>query len=462
LSNYPDSFGTDYPFVKPGNIGDFDIQYDNEGLSESGLSQNRIVPENSILMVAIGGSIGKVGIVNRVCSRNQQINYITVSEDIDPKYVFFLLKSPQFQEQVIANASTMTMPILNKSKWESLPVAIPPLTEQKRIVAKVDELMALCDRYEAAKATRDTLRQNLRKSAIDALMNAPDDRALKDAWSIVQENWVDLNQEPEDILNFRKIVLELAIQGKLEPQNPKDQSSQLLLAEIQAEQNELIKSGQIKKESSLPQISSSSHLNIPKTWKRCYFQDLKIFGPRNGYSPKAVDYPTAVRSITLTATTSGKFNSKYFKYLDEVINQDSYLWLQPGDLLIQRSNTLAYVGSAAVYEGKSGEFIFPDLIMRVRLSEQVDVRYIHLCLISKSGREHFQNNASGTSGTMPKINQKVVNSLVIPLPPLPEQKRIVAKVEQLMTLCDTLETHLRDTQAKAKALAGAVSGLVVS
>jgi type I restriction enzyme, S subunit len=84
----------------------------------------------------------------------------------------------------------------------------------------------------------------------------------------------------------------------------------------------------------------------------CYFQDLKIFGPRNGYSPKAVDYPTAVRSITLTATTSGKFNGKYFKYLDEVVAQDSYLWLQTGDLLIQRSNTLAYVGSAAVYEGK--------------------------------------------------------------------------------------------------------------
>jgi type I restriction enzyme, S subunit len=243
-------------------------------------------------------------------------------------------------------------PKMNQAKMNSIPVPLPPLTEQKRIVAKVDELMALCDRYEAAKATRDTLRQNLRKSVIDTLMNAPDDRALKDAWSIVQENWVDLSQEPEDVESLRKIVLELAIQGKLEPQNPKEQSAQLLLSEIQAEQDELIKSGRIKKESSLPQIPASPQPNIPKNWQRCYFQDLKIFGPRNGYSPKAVDYPTAVRSITLTATTSGKFNGKYFKYLDEVVAQDSYLWLQTGDLLIQRSNTLAYVGSAAVYEGK--------------------------------------------------------------------------------------------------------------
>jgi type I restriction enzyme, S subunit len=93
---------------------------------------------------------------------------------------------------------------------------------------------------------------------------------LKDAWSIVQENWVDLSQEPEDVESLRKIVLELAIQGKLEPQNPKEQSAQLLLSEIQAEQDELIKSGRIKKEPSLPQIPASPQPNIPKNWQRCY------------------------------------------------------------------------------------------------------------------------------------------------------------------------------------------------
>jgi len=86
------------------------------------------------------------------------------------------------------------------------------------------------------------------------------------------------------------------------------------------------------------------------------------------------------------------------------IDPNSYLWLQPGDLLIQRSNTLAYVGTCAIYDQAPGKYIYPDLIMRIRVSKELDLRYIYFVITSNASKKYFQENASGTSGTMPKIN----------------------------------------------------------
>jgi type I restriction enzyme S subunit len=108
---------------------------------------------------------------------------------------------------------------------------LPPLAEQKRIVTKVDELMALCDRLSSAQQTRDNLRQKLRKSATDSLMNA-DDEALEKGWAIVRDNWHTLSQSPEDVGDLRRSVLQLAARGKLTVQNPEDESASQLCRKL--------------------------------------------------------------------------------------------------------------------------------------------------------------------------------------------------------------------------------------
>jgi type I restriction enzyme S subunit len=144
----PHFTGTYIPFIKPGDMKAGCVDYDNEGLSKEGLAVGRLIPRNSILMVSIGGSIGKTAFVNRDVSCNQQINCISPVKCIDARFLFIAMSASDFQDEVMNRAAQGTLPIISKSKWETIPVPIPPLPEQRRIVAKVDQLMALVDQLE--------------------------------------------------------------------------------------------------------------------------------------------------------------------------------------------------------------------------------------------------------------------------------------------------------------------------
>ncbi|MFM0481046.1 restriction endonuclease subunit S [Paraburkholderia strydomiana] len=193
-----------------------------------------------------------------------------------------------------------------------------------------------------------------------------------------------------------------------------------------------------------------------KKWVPCTIGDLLLEKPRNGYSPKSVDYPTAVRSLTLTATTTGRFCKERFKYLDISIEPSSHLWLQAGDVLIQRANTLEYVGVSAIVTGNVTGFIYPDLMMKCRPNGRTTAKFLHLLLSSEPVRTYFRENATGTAGNMPKINQKTVMSARCSLPTPEEQAEIVRRVELLQTYADRLEARLLAAQTAAERLTPAL------
>jgi type I restriction enzyme S subunit len=184
------------------------------------------------------------------------------------------------------------------------------------------------------------------------------------------------------------------------------------------------------------------------TWESTTLEKVIKDKPRNGYSPKAVDYPTQVKSLTLTATTSGKFKPEFFKYIDEYIDPNSYLWLQPGDILIQRSNTLDYVGSCAIYDASFGEFIYPDLMMKIQvLEEKANTNFIYYALSNAKFRGYYKEHATGTAGNMPKINQKTVMNTPINLPRLEEQQVIVYLLQALLKIADKVEQQYQEAKA---------------
>jgi type I restriction enzyme S subunit len=187
-------------------------------------------------------------------------------------------------------------------------------------------------------------------------------------------------------------------------------------------------------------------------WEQVILLDVVQAKPRNGYSPKAVDYETPYRNLTLSATTQGKFIDGMFKFVDIEVDEDSYLWVKRGDLLIQRANTYEYVGVSARYTGESNRYVYPDLMMKCTPNERILGEFLHYCLLSQSTRKYFQVNATGTAGNMPKINQKVVSNTPISLPPLPEQIEVVGRVEQFFTLADRIEQHIIDAQNRASQL----------
>ena len=146
-TNHPEYFKGEYPFIKPASIlNNGKVNYIGETLTEIGLNNGRVIKPNTVLMVCIGGSIGKVGIIDRVCSFNQQINSITCYVEEMAKYIFYCLFSPYFYNTVLNIAPQTTLPIISKGKWEQIIIPIPPLTEQQRIVTKVEELLAIVDK----------------------------------------------------------------------------------------------------------------------------------------------------------------------------------------------------------------------------------------------------------------------------------------------------------------------------
>src|SRR5207253_1117357 len=153
---------------------------------------------------------------------------------------------------------------------------------------------------------------------------------------------------------------------------------------------------------------------------------------------KAVDYKTPVRSLTLTATTSGRFDGAHFKYLDVDVPPDSHLWLKKGDILLQRGNTEEYVGVPAVYDGDDNAYIYPDLMIKIRPREGVLTKFLWIALADQKTRQYFREHATGSQGSMPKINQKIVENAIVILPATPEQHEIVRRVEQLFTFADAI------------------------
>ena len=169
-SSKPELFGDFIPFVKPADLDGPSINYDGPGLSEEGMNHSRVAPAGTVMMVCIGATLGKVNVTDRPVCFNQQINSITPYLGSLFTFLSLALKSSNFQAQAWSKAGVGTLPIVSKGKWEVLPIPLPPLSEQRQIIAKVDELMALCDRLEASVGAAGTARHCLLESLLqDAL-----------------------------------------------------------------------------------------------------------------------------------------------------------------------------------------------------------------------------------------------------------------------------------------------------
>jgi type I restriction enzyme, S subunit len=326
---------------------------------------------------------------------------------------------------------------ITKGKLQAMLIAVPPLAEQHRIVAKVDELMALCDRLEEARKTREKVRDKLTAASL-ARLTAPDTTAedFPTHAAFALEALPALTTRPNQIKSLRQTILNLAVRGKLVEQQALEGTGQELMSTI---------ASSLGRRTFARADSSLIDFPIPEGWDLRSLDAITENGPKNGLSPTKTENPSAPKAITLTATTSGQFDGRHFKRVDVSLTAAEPFWLQPNDLLFQRGNTPEYVGMAAIYDGPEREFLYPDLIMRVRITSAMSLRFVHLWCISPVARGYLMANATGAQKTMPKINQGVLRELPIMIPPLAEQHRIVAKVDALVALCDRLEAALATT-----------------
>ncbi|MBK1663664.1 hypothetical protein CKO38_04690 [Rhodospirillum rubrum] len=428
--------GDGIPWVTPADLGGYRELYIERGtrdLAEKGLntSSATMMPAGTVLFTS-RAPIGYVAIASNPISTNQGFKSIVPYVANCSRFVALAMQA--FAPEIDAKAPGTTFKEVSGKIVAAVPIPLPPLAEQRRIVAKVDELMALCDRLEVARAAREGVRDRLAAASL-ARLNAPDPAIFDSDAHFALEALAPLTTRPDQIKALRQTILSLAVRGKLVPQNPTDEPASELLKRIAKEKGRL-------RRPTTEVDSGREPYRLPEMWSWAALGQLIISGPQNGISPKPTKRDDAPKAITLTATTSGEFNRLHFKRVEAKIPTDSDFWLKEGDLLFQRGNTREYVGMAAVYHGPANKFLYPDLIIKVRLSEQVNLRFVHLSAISPPARAFLSNKATGAQATMPKINQTTLLSLPIPLPPLAEQRRIVAKVDALMALCDRLEASL--------------------
>jgi type I restriction enzyme S subunit len=445
----PKSLFVDSP--RPGYVRLFQIR----DLGESPIptyipvtSTNRFCREGEILIGRYGASVGKVFWAKDGAYNVALAKFIFPESAFLRQFAFLVLKSSFFQEALIG-ATRSAQAGFNKGDLARINFPLPPLVEQARIITKMDELTALCDQLDAAHADVEVRRDRLLLAAVQQLNDGVGAQIRRPQAQFYLGNLSRLISRPDQVRTLRQTILTFAVRGQLVQQDPGDEPVAKLLCRIQSQNTDRIRAGK----SSEPNPSKDGiPFDIPHTWQWEPLQSIIVFGPQNGISPRPSSRPDAPRAITLTATTKGIFDSRFFKRVDASVPFDSEFWLRYGDLLFQRGNTREYVGMAAYYTGKPHEFLYPDLMMKVRVSEEVDLRYVHLCAVAPHARSYFSSHATGAQSTMPKINQGILLKLPIPIAPLAEQRRIVAKVDELMTLCDRLETQVTNAEHETSRL----------
>ncbi|OWV21270.1 restriction endonuclease subunit S [Fibrobacter sp. UWB3] len=399
---------------------------------------------NTVIFTRQGLHEGSIGLAPEEvdsCIATENMPMFSVDDTvIDTQYLKNLLRSPIFANLVSTLTPTgSAQKSIHERDLLPLEISIPDLQTQKKIVKDISSQLEKTEQlsFEIAeqKSYAKQLRQNILQEAIEGKLTT-DWRKQHP----VQKGNPDYDAEAlfEQIQN-EKYHTDLFAPDGAHAKKAKSVSSEPIRV--------------TKKEKSLPPITEDEiPFGIPTGWKWVRLGEIIQEPPRNGYSPKAVDFETPIKTLKLGAVTYGVFDPSEFKYINEKIPEDAYCWLKNGDFLIERSNSFEYVGICAIYTGKDNEFMYPDLLMRFRTAEILLKEYIHSALVSPFNREYFMANAKGAQKTMPKINQECVVNTLIPLPPLAEQKEIVTRVEQHLQTITQLETQIATRETTTKQL----------
>jgi type I restriction enzyme S subunit len=345
-------------------------------------------------------------------------------------------------------------------------VPLPPEKEQHRIVAKVDELMALCDQLEAQSEASITAHQTLVEVLLATLANAKNADELNDNWQVISQTFDVLFTTQDSIDQLKQTILQLAVMGKLVKQDPFDEPAAKLLASIAAEKAQLIKDGKIKKQKPLPPITDEEKpFALPKGWEWCRLDNLSL-SSEAGWSPQCNSVPRENGSwgvLKVSAVTWGSYNENENKSLPSHLAPRPEYEVKPGDFLISRANTADLVASAVVVpEDAESKLMLSDKIIRFKLTELISSNYVNLVNRTAHARRYYAKVAGGTSGSMKNVSRVQIQNLVIPLPSLKEQARILIKVNELGNLCDGLVSKLNSVKQTQAVLAGVLVKQVVA
>ncbi len=414
------------------------------------------------LLICEGGEAGRAAVWNHdypICFQNH-IHRARFWQGINPYYAYRLLEKMSYSGEINNYRKGVAISNMSGKALGSIPFPLPPLAEQHRIVAKVDELMALCDQLEQETDASLGAHQTLVEILLSALTSAADHAQFASAWQRIAGHFDTLFTTEESIAQLKQTILQLAVMGKLVPQDPNDEPASELLKKIAAEKAKLVKEGKIKKEKPLPPVGEDETLfSLPLGWAWCRLENVSLHSEA-GWSPKCEEVPRVGSCwgvLKVSAVTWGVFNPAENKALPANLDAAPDCEVKPGDFLISRANTAELVARSVVVQNDAPpRLMMSDKIIRFSFSKEVCAAYLSLFNNSSGSRKYYLRVAGGTSSSMKNVSRLQIQSLAVALPPLAEQHRIVAKVDELMALCDQLKSRLNDAQTTQLHLADAL------
>lgn len=404
----PANFDPDgIPWITPADLSGYagsTIRKGARSLSPIGVkrSSSQMLPAGAVL-ISSRAPVGYCVVAEVPVCTNQGFKSLRLKAPFDPFFLrYFVLSAKRCLNDA---ASGTTFKELSGRAMEQILFPLAPRAEQRRIVARVDALFAEIAEGEAALAAA--------RKGLDT---------------------------------FRRALLKAAVTGELtkdwREKNPAIETGHELLARIaKSRAAQSPARGRGRRAADTSPLNTSALPALPEGWAWATLNEIAVAGPTNGYSPKKSTDGSGTLALKLTATTQGRIDlsDRAVKHLSETIPADSDLFLKPGDLLFQRGNTIEYVGIAAVYEGPIKTYIYPDLMIRVRLNPAIDTEWVWRVANAPYGRKYMSDRATGTAGTMPKISGEILRNFPVPIPPPAEAAEILRRVsEALAAAADTL------------------------
>lgn len=426
----------------------------NELLPEEAPSRARkIVMPGTIIYSTVRPYLLNIAIIDREFQYEPIVStafaVIHTIKGVYNRYLFYYLRGNEFNRFVESQMVGMAYPAINDANLFKGLVPLPPLSEQYRIVQKIDELMALCDELEKALEKKAQSKELASKSISNLIQKSGNQEQLKANLTLLINMFKEVYSTKANIKHLRDTILQLAIQGKLVPRDPKDEPASVLLKQIEEEKKRLVKEKKIKKAIPLPPISEDERpFELPNGWGYVRLGNIGYFenGDRSSEYPKENEL---VNNGIPFINTKNMFDG-YINLNENQLNfitKEKFQALRSGKLV---NGDFLFVLRGSV--GKNAVFRSNHLYNTGFINAQLLIVRSHLSIINEYLRYFFKSNLynsqivqMSSGSAQPQLAASNLKMMVIPLPPILEQQRIVQKVDELMALCDKLEKHIEAT-----------------
>ncbi len=406
----------------------------------------RFLRDNDLLWNSTGtGTIGRIIRVVQPPGRLVCDSHVTVVRclGVHAEYIRTWLRSDAVYGGIEGRAAGSTNQVeLTAQMAASQPVPLPPLAEQHRIVAKVDELMALCDRLEAARAEREAARDRLTGASL-ARLSAPDPETFREDARSVLDVLPAITARSDQVTLVRQAVLNLALRGALVETRPDDGSGLEVMAKVSNERARLIEQGVIRREAPLDPVDPrEAPFELPTGWAWVRIGAAVLF-TQYGTSQKSMVSESGVPVLAMGNIQSGRVIPDSAKRIPVEADELPALFLKKFDLLYNRTNSAELVGKTGIFLGDDDTATFASYLIRLRPSlVATEPQFLNLAMNTADFRTTQIMPLIKKQTGQANVNGSALKNMLIPMPPLAVQTRIVKKVAELMRLCDQLEESL--------------------